>query len=270
MKITKRRSLDLLWPALAIVLALGLWELLTASGFFRPDQFPTMSSTMSSFVTEFTSARGWLAVWATLQGWFLGLIIASVIALVVGSALAFSNFAFRSASPVIELFKAIPAIAILPLVTLVLGSTLNMKVFLIAFGVFWPLIIQVIYGVRSMDPTVLDTAKALGVRGVRRFFVVTIPSAAPYIATGLRIASASALILAVVAEIIAGADGIGRQILTAQNGGMTSYPRMYAYILMSGTLGLVLTGAFFLVERKAMHWHESQRNIASNEEKVTR
>lgn len=270
MNALRRRSLDLLWPVLAIVLALGLWQLLTATGFFRPDQFPTMSATMVTFAEEFTSAKGWLAVWATLQGWFLGLLIASVLALVIGSALAFNSFAFRSAASVIELFKAIPAIAILPLVTLVLGSTLDMKVFLVAFGIFWPLIIQVIYGVRSMDPTVLDTAKALGVHGARRFLVVTIPSAAPYVATGLRIASASALILAVVAEMIAGADGIGRQILMAQNGGMTSYPRMYAYILMSGALGLALTGAFFLIERKAMHWHESQRNITSNEEKPAR
>ncbi|GAA5148456.1 ABC transporter permease [Microbacterium pseudoresistens] len=265
-----RRASNLLWPVLAVVIALALWQALTAGGVFRPDQFPTMSSTMVAFAEEFSSAKGWLAVWATLQGWFLGLVIASVAALVLGSALAFSTFAFRSASTVIELFKAIPAIAILPLITLVLGSTLDMKVFLVAFGVFWPLIIQVIYGVRSMDPTVLDTAKALGVRGVRRFLVVTVPSAAPYIATGLRIASASALILAVVAEIIAGADGIGRQILLAQNGGMTTYPRMYAYILMSGMLGLALTGAFFLIERKAMHWHESQRNITSNEERPAR
>jgi ABC-type nitrate/sulfonate/bicarbonate transport system permease component len=205
-----------------------------------------------------------------VQGWFLGLVIATVLALVIGSALAFNDFSFRSAASVIELFKAIPAIAILPLVTLVLGSTLDMKVFLVAFGIFWPFVIQVIYGVRSMDSTALDTAKALGVRGVRRFFVVTIPSAGPYIGTGLRIASASALILSVVAELVGGADGIGRQILMAQNGGMSSYPRMYAYIIMAGLLGLLLTGMFFLIEKKAMHWHESQRNITANKEGATR
>lgn len=265
-----RKSLDRLWPVLALVIVLAMWQLSTATGFFRPDQFPTMSATMAAFVTEFSSAKGWTAVLVTMQGWFTGLVIASVLALVIGAALAFNEFAFKSAASVIELFKAIPAIAILPLVTLVLGSTMDMKVFLVSFGIFWPLVIQVIYGVRSMDPTVLDTAKALGVRGIRRFFVVTIPSAAPYVATGLRIASASALILAVVAELIGGADGIGRQILMAQNGGASAYPRMYAYILMSGFLGLLLTGAFFLVERKAMHWHESQRNITSNEEKPAR
>jgi ABC-type nitrate/sulfonate/bicarbonate transport system permease component len=123
----------------------------------------------------------------------------------------------------------------------------------------------VIYGVRSMDPTVGDTARVLGVRGVRRFVTVTLPSASPYVATGLRIASASALILAVVAELVGGAEGIGRRILFARNAGVTSYPTMYAYILVAGFLGILLTGAFFLLEKKGMHWHESQRSTRNNE-----
>jgi ABC-type nitrate/sulfonate/bicarbonate transport system permease component len=81
----------------------------------------------------------------------------------------------------------------------------------------------------------------------------------------MRIASAQALILAVVAEIVGGAEGIGRNILLAQNAGTSAYPTMYAYILVAGLLGITLTGAFFLMERRVMHWHESQRNIrASN------
>ncbi|MCU1636032.1 MAG: transporter permease, partial [Cryobacterium sp.] len=104
------------------------------------------------------------------------------------------------------------------------------------------------------------------VGGLRRFWVVTIPSASPYIATGLRIASASALILAVVSELVGGASGIGRSILQAQNGGTSAYPVMYAYIITAGLIGIVLTGAFFLLERNVMHWHESQRNIRSNDE----
>ncbi|BDZ46258.1 hypothetical protein GCM10025866_21670 [Naasia aerilata] len=124
--------------------------------------------------------------------------------------------------------------------------------------------IQVIYGVQSMDQVVLDTSKALGVRGVRRFFTVTIPSASPYLVTGMRIASAQALILSVVAEIVGGAEGIGRNILLAENAGTSSFPTMYAYILVAGLLGILLTGAFFLLERRLMHWHESQRNIRAS------
>jgi ABC-type nitrate/sulfonate/bicarbonate transport system permease component len=252
-------------PVLAVAAALALWQLSTASGFFRPDQFPTMTATMAALADLVATGELWPPVLATLQSWFFGMVIASVLAILVGSALAFNRFAAASAASVIEVFKAIPAIAILPLVILVLGSTPEMKLFLVSFGVFWPLVIQVIYGMRSMDPTVLDTARALGIGGVRRFAVVAIPSASPFVVTGLRIASASALILSVVSELVGGAPGIGRQILAAQNGGVSAYPRMYAFILVAGLLGILLTGAFFRIERSAMHWHESQRNIRANE-----
>ncbi|MEV1128763.1 ABC transporter permease [Agromyces sp. NPDC049794] len=252
-------------PSLTVLIVLLLWELVTATRVVSPTEFPSMTDSLSALWMELTSARLWSAVGATLAGWLIGMVITITLGLIVGTALAFSDFAQRSAAPVIEIFKAIPAIAILPLVILVAGSSLPMKVFLICFAAFWPFVIQVIYGVRSMDPIVLDTSKALGLGGVRRFFSVVIPSASPYLVTGMRIASAQALILAVVAEIVGGAEGIGRNILLAQNTGTTAYPTMYAYIIVAGLLGIVLTGAFFLMERKVMHWHESQRNIrASN------
>lgn len=251
-------------PTASVLLLLVLWQLLTAGGVVGPDVFPTATDTLAALAEVVATPAYWKAMGATLQAWLLGMVIAGTLAIVIGSALAFSDFAFRSAASVIEIFKALPAIAILPLVIMVLGSTLPMKVFLISFAVFWPLVIQVIYGVRSIDPVALDTARSLGVRGVRRFFAVTLPSAAPFLATGLRIASASALILAVVSELVGGAAGIGRNILQAQNGGVSAYPVMYAYIVTAGMLGLALTGAFFLLEGKAMHWHESRRNIRAS------
>ncbi len=265
MSTTARSWIAWVLPTLTVLIVLLLWQLVTVTGVVSPTEFPTMTDSMSALWTELTSARLWGAVGATLMGWLIGMTITITLGLVVGTALAFNDFAQRSAAPVIETFKAIPAIAILPLVILVAGSSLPMKVFLICFAVFWPFLIQVIYGVRSMDPIVLDTSKALGVGGARRFFAVVIPSASPYLVTGMRIASAQALILAVVAEIVGGAEGIGRNILLAQNTGTSAYPTMYAYIIVAGLLGIVLTGAFFLMERKVMHWHESQRNIrASN------
>lgn len=256
-------------PILTIGAVLVAWQLVTAGGVVSASQFPTMTDTMAALWREVSTGRLWSAVGATLLGWLLGMIITVVLGLVIGTALAFNAFAQRSAAPVIEIFKAIPAIAILPLVILVAGSTLPMKVFLICFAAFWPFVIQVIYGVRSMDPIVLDTARVLGLRGVRRFLAVSVPSASPYLVTGMRIASAHALILSVVAEIVGGAEGIGRNILLAQNTGVIAYPTMYAYIIVAGALGVLLTGAFFLLERKVMHWHESQRNIAASNRAAT-
>jgi ABC-type nitrate/sulfonate/bicarbonate transport system permease component len=219
-----------------------------------------MTSTVRALADQLGSAQMWAAVRDTLLAWAIGLLIGGVGAIAAGSLLGLNRFAYRSAIPVIEFFKTIPVIAILPIALLLFGATLKMKYVLVAFGVFWPLTIQVIYGVRAVDPTVADTATALGVRGVRRFFVVILPSAAPFIATGLRISAAVALILDVVAELIGGGSGVGLRILNAQNSGPTAYPVMYAYILVAGLLGVVLGGAFALGERRILHWHESQRD----------
>lgn len=265
MRMARDAWLAWLLPFGSVVAVLLLWQLLTTTLLSARSDFPTMTASLSAFVGELSAPRLWTSIGWTLAAWAIGMVVVVVLGLVVGTALAFSEIAQRSAAPVIEVFKAIPAIAVLPLVVLVVGATLPMKVFLVFFAAFWPFLIQVIYGVRSMDAIVLDTARALGVRGVRRFFAVSLPSASPYIVTGMRIASAQSLILAVVSEIVGGADGIGRQILLAQNVGVEAYPRMYAYIIVAGLLGILLTGGFFLMERRLMHWHESQRSIRQSD-----
>jgi ABC-type nitrate/sulfonate/bicarbonate transport system permease component len=248
-------------PLLVLAAALGLWQGLSASGLLRPDLFPSMTSTVAALGQQLGEPQLWAAVRDTLAGWAVGLLLGGSCAVVAGALLGLSRFAYRSAIPVIEFFKTIPVIAILPIALLLFGATLTMKYVLVAFGVFWPLAIQVSYGVRAIDPTAVDTAAALQVRGLRRFAVVILPSAAPYIATGLRVSAAVGLILDVVAELIGGGSGVGLRILTAEDSGPSAYPVMYAYILVAGLLGVVLAGGFALAERRLLHWHESQRNL---------
>src|SRR6202012_5980093 len=139
--------------------------------------------------------------------------------------------------------KANPVIAILPIGLVLWGATLTMKLALVAFAVFWALVIQVCYGVRSLAPVVRYTTSVLRIRGPRKFLLVTLPSAAPFIATGLRVAVAVALIVDIIAELIGGGSGIGMRILVAENAGPSAYPVMYAYIVVAGLLGLLLAGA---------------------------
>ena len=240
--------------------ALGLWQGLSAAGVIRGDEFPSMSQTASALANLLTQATLWTAVGQTLEGWGLGLVIGVAAALLIGTLIGRSDFAYRSAIGVIEFFKAIPVIAILPVALVLWGATLTMKFALVAFAVFWPLVIQVCYGVRSLDPVVRDTTTVLQVRGPRKFLTVILPSAAPFIATGLRVAVAVALIVDIIAELIGGGTGVGERILLAENAGPSDYPQMYAYIVVAGVLGILLAGAFTVAERHVLHWHESQRS----------
>ncbi len=256
-----RRAASLSAKVLVVLAALGLWQLLTATGALNRASFPTMWSTLRALGDQLTTSGFWTTIGQTVEGWALGLALGSTAAVVVGSAIGLSRLASRSTAPVIEFLKAVPSIAILPLAIVVLGTHLQMKLTLVGYAVFFPLVIQVVYGVRALDPTVADTATTLQVRGLRRFLVVVLPSAAPFIATGLRISAATALILEIVAELIGGAPGLGQRILLAENAGPTMFPLMYAFVLVTGILGIVLTGMFTLGERRVLHWHESQRNL---------
>jgi ABC-type nitrate/sulfonate/bicarbonate transport system permease component len=241
-------------------LLLVAWQGLSVTGLLPRGSFPSMTGTLTALWRQLGTGYLWSAVSQTLLGWALGMLIGAGSAVVVGSVLGYSRFAYRGVMPVIEFGKTVPAIAILPLAIIVFGATLKMKLFLVAFGVFWPMTIQVMYGVRAVDPVVRDTARSLRLRGLRRFGVVTLPSAAPFLATGLRVAAATGLILAVVGELVGGSDGLGLRILTAENAGPSQLPTMYAFILVTGVVGVALTGAFVLTERRLLHWHESQRH----------
>ncbi|GAB3805518.1 ABC transporter permease [Micromonospora zhanjiangensis] len=259
--------LDARWFRLAakvavFAVALGAWQLLTTTGVLSTDSFPTMADTVTELGRQLGSAELWLAVGQTLRGWGLGLLIGGSLAIATGTLLGLNRFAYRSVIPVIEFLKTVPAIAILPLAVVVFGPTPEMKVFIVAFGVFWPLTIQAIYGARAVDPVVRDTATAMQLRGARRFATVTLPSAAPFLATGIRVAAAVGLILAVIAELIGGSTGLGLSILTAENAGPSQLPAMYAFILVTGITGVVVTALFTAIERRLLHWHESQRNAA--------
>ncbi len=248
----------------AVVLAvLGAWEYVSVSGALDASTFPSMTATVTELARELQDADLWSAVGETMRGWSLGLLIGGTLAITVGTLLGLNRFAYLSVIPVVEFLKTVPVIAILPLAIVVWGATMEMKVFLVAFGVFWPLTIQTIYGVRAVDPVVRDTAAVLRLRGLRKFCTVTLPSAAPFVATGVRVAAAVGLILTIIAELIGGAEGLGLSILTSVNAGPDRLPATYAYILVTGVAGVVVTSAFAYLEQRLLHWHESRRNLAA-------
>jgi ABC-type nitrate/sulfonate/bicarbonate transport system permease component len=143
------------------------------------------------------------------------------------------------------------------LAVLVFGLGISTKVFLVVFAATWPLLLQTIYGVQDVDPVAMDTMRSFGVGRLRRLLVVTLPSASPYVATGLRISSSVALILAVTAELVVGTPGLGSQITAAENGNSTAL--VYALIVATGALGWALSFAIRQGEARALAWHPAYR-----------
>jgi ABC-type nitrate/sulfonate/bicarbonate transport system permease component len=248
-------------PAIAIASALALWELLVRAGLLNESHVPSMTDTAAELVRLLGEGGFWSAMGSTLQGWALGLGIAAALAVPLGIAIGSSPLAYRAVRFVVEFLRPIPSVALVPLAVLIYGVGLESKVFLAAFASFWPLFVQTLYGVRDVDPVATDTARSFGLGGFERLWRIKLPSAVPYIATGLRISSSVALILAVTAEIVIGSAGLGRSINVARSSG--AIEPMYALIITTGLLGWLLNVLATRAERRVLHWHPSQRTVAA-------
>jgi ABC-type nitrate/sulfonate/bicarbonate transport system permease component len=256
---SERRARSLL-GALGILGAALVWEGATRLGVLDPSVVPPLSDVLDALVEEVQTSAFWSATWKTCESTLLGLGISILIAVPLGLVLGLSNRAFRSTRFVVEFLKPIPVVAILPLVLLIYGTTLEMKLVLIVFGTVWPLLIHVIYGVHDVDPVVASTARAFRMNLPQRVLRVVLPSALPMIATGLRVSAVTALILSIVTELVGGAAGLGFEITRAQLGG--NYARMYALVLVTGLLGLALNAAVERPERRLLSWHPTHRGEA--------
>lgn len=243
------------WVSVAAVLL--LFDVLPRIGLLPRDHFPPMSQILTTLGSEITEAAFWTALWNTLQGWALGLGIAAALAIPLGILIGSFRLLYKALRVVIEFLRPVPSVALIPLAILIYGADLESKVFLAAFACFWQLLVQTLYGVQDVDPVATDTARSFGFSRFQRLVYVTLPSTVPYIATGLRIASSVALILAVTAELIIGSPGLGRAINSAHSGGNVEL--LYALIIATGVLGLALNRLFVGIERRVLHWHPSQR-----------
>jgi ABC-type nitrate/sulfonate/bicarbonate transport system permease component len=244
---------------LSVLLALGLWELATRVGIIDSRSIPPMTDTFAELGEIVPTSEFWRAVWNTMQGWALGLGIAMGLAIPLGIVIGSSRLAYRAVRPIVEFLRPIPSVALIPLAVLIYGTGLQSKVFLATFAAFWPLFIQTLYGVQDVDPVATDTARAFGLGRFERLWRVKLPSAIPYIATGVRISSAVALILAVTAELVIGSAGLGQQINIARSGG--AFELMYALIIVTGMIGWMLNIVATQAERRVLHWHPSQREL---------
>jgi ABC-type nitrate/sulfonate/bicarbonate transport system permease component len=248
-------------PSVAVICVLALWQLVVGIGLLNQDHIPTMTATLSELGELLGESSFWSAVGSTLEGWALGLGIAAALAIPLGILIGSSPVVYRSVRFVVEFLRPIPSVALVPLAVLIYGVGLESKVFLAAFASFWPLFVQTLYGVQDVDPVATDTARSFGLGRFERLWRIKLPSAVPYIATGLRISSAVALILAVTAEIVIGSAGLGREINVARSSGAIEL--MYALIITTGLLGYLLNILTTQAERRVLHWHPSHRKAAA-------
>lgn len=244
-------------PGAAVLAVLATMQALVLAGVLPARSFPLVTDMLAAFVQEVKGLVFWQALAHTLGGWAGGLLIAVLTAVPLGIMLGSSRLLYAMARTVIEFLRPVPSVALIPLAVLVFGTGMQSKLFLVSFAAFWPLLVQTIYGVQDTDPVARDTARVFGLGPIATFFYVTLPGTLPFIATGFRVASATALILAVTAELVIGSPGLGALIETARSGGAIA--TAYAMIMATGLLGWGLNSISLLFQKRVLHWHPSHR-----------
>lgn len=202
-------------------------------------------------------AEFWAAVRDTCASTLIGLLVAAALAVPLGLFAGSHRLVDASTRLPVDFLRTIPAVTLIPLVVLLFGPSLTMKVVLVVFGACWPLFVQATYAVRELDPVARDVVRAYRLPTRVVWTAVLLPSSAPFLITGVRVATTLALLLSIGAEIVGNAPGIGREITLSQ---MSAQPATaYAYVIVAAVLGVVVNAGTAWVQDRVLFWHPSVR-----------
>jgi ABC-type nitrate/sulfonate/bicarbonate transport system permease component len=246
------RFVNVVAPFVGLLGVLGAWTVGRSAGVLPKSTVPSVLDTWRALRKLLGLGEFWARLAQTGQSWAVGLAVATVIALPLGVAVGASDWMRRFTRVTIEALRPIPPIVVLPIALLTLKGGLAFKVALITQGALWPLFIQTAYGVRATDPVALDTAKSFRLGMLRRLFLVRLPAAAGPIATGLRLAAATAFAVSMVTEIVGGAKGIGAYLVSAQVGGDSA--TVFALTIVAGLFGLLIAFVFGRIEKRVFRF----------------
>jgi ABC-type nitrate/sulfonate/bicarbonate transport system permease component len=191
----------------------------------------------------------------SLQRFVSGYLIGAVLGIALGIAIGSSRKVAQYLEPTLEFLRALPAVAIIPVAVLLFGLGSSMRVFVIAFGVLFPVLVNTTVGARNCRQERIDVARMYGLSRLQVIRRVVLPSALPLISAGLRVALPIALIMVVVSELIGGQNGIGFYLLISQS--MFNIPAMFAAVVILGVLGNLINAGYARLEKKWLSWADS-------------
>lgn len=262
---TKTREFLNRWLVFAI--ALVAWELaarLAGSTFFPP---PTRilqamgegwfnGPASSLFLGEVVFQDVLTSIGRLAAGWA----IAVVLGVGLGVLLGRTRTAMDYVGPLFAFMRAIPPPVLVPVFLVLLGIDNTMQITVIVFGAVWPILMNTVDGVRSVDQVKVDTARSFRIPTPHWVLGVVLPAATPKIFAGLRVSLSIALVLMVVSELVGATNGIGYRLIFDQR--QWDFPAMWAGIVLLGVLGYALNTVLLAAERRALRWQPSQATSA--------
>jgi ABC-type nitrate/sulfonate/bicarbonate transport system permease component len=243
------------WPPLVLLaLLIAAWEVLPRV--WGAVNFPPASRVVSALFTHGPEIAE--QVVRTLRRAALGFGLALVTMIPLGIVIARNRLLAAILEPVIDLLRPLPPIAIVPVVMLFAGIGDSAKIAVITYAAAFPILVHAIDGVRGIHPMYTTVARALRLTPFESRFSVDLYAVLPVLFTGLRLAIASALLVAVTAEMLMSTDGIGLFILHSQE--RFEMANGLAGIVIVAILGWVINRLVLAADHALLGWHHATTN----------
>jgi len=233
-----------------------LWEIASRTGVLDARFFPAPSQIFETLVTLIKNGQLWNNTWASLQRLFWGALLGGIPALLLGIAMGLYRPLRAVVDPLVSATYPVPKSAIMPLILLIFGLGEASKIVMVAIGVFYPVLINSVAGVREINKVYLDVGHNFGAGRWQVFRTIALPGALPLIMSGVKLGIGMGLILIAIAEMIGAKSGLGYMIWNAWE--VLSVETMYVGLLTIALLGFVFTIILDEVEHVLVPWR-SQR-----------
>lgn len=223
--------------------------------------FPSLSSIVDSLRQFWLFAHFGSDAVPSLEHLAIGFLISTAVGVVVGVAIGLARVLDEAIAPILEFLRAVPGVALLPAAVLLLGIGSKMEIGVIVYGTIWPILLNTIDGVRSIDPQVAEVARSYRINLPNRLWRIVLPAASPQIVAGMRTALSIGITLIVFSEMVGATNGIGYQILAAQRD--FDITDMWAGMLLLGVIGYLLNVGFRGFEHVVLRWHRGARGVTT-------
>ena len=240
-----------------LVALLALWEAISRLGVLPSKVVPPPSIVLARFFGLFGDARFVPDAVSTLLSWAIVIGLTVAIAVPLGVLLGSVRWLRLAVTPIVEFLRPLPAVALIPLVILVLGSGAQTKITLAVFASVWPVLFNTSYAVSEIDRQLLETARAYRTPPLRRLLMVVLPSIAPFTLTGVRLSAAISLVVLVTTEYLTlGTVGIG-QFVYIWGTSAGKMDMVLAAVVFIGLVGYLVNLALLGGQRRFLGWAAS-------------
>lgn len=240
----------------AVVVFLAAWQLIAATRIVPPLFLPAPTDILQAFTQMFSKPEIWLDLETSGVEVLYGFGLAIIVGLPLGIVMGWYRPVRYALDPFMSFFYSVPRIALAPLLIIWFGIGIWSKVAVIFLGAFFPIAINAMAGIKSLDPLLLRAARSFGAKDAQIFRTIALPGTVPFILTGIRLGIGHALIGVVVAELLAATYGIGK--LMQDSFAVFNMPTAFAALVIIAASGVVLTVIIQRIERRFEAWRPNR------------